>query len=47
MQQNDIHVLNVAGPRASKESEVGKFVVQVLDELMGRGGEIFDLQHNS
>jgi hypothetical protein len=30
MQQNNIRVMNVAGPRASKEPEVGKFVEQVL-----------------
>jgi hypothetical protein len=30
MLQNNIRVLNVAGPRASKEPEVGEFVYQVL-----------------
>jgi hypothetical protein len=30
MQQNNIRVLNVAGPRASKEPEIGEFVHQVL-----------------
>jgi hypothetical protein len=34
MQQNDIHVLNVAGPRASKEPTVGEFVLQVLNGLV-------------
>jgi Circularly permutated YpsA SLOG family len=29
---NEIQTLNVAGPRASKEPEIGDFVKQVLDE---------------
>ena len=29
--ENGIHVLNVAGPRASNEPEVGAFVGQTLD----------------
>jgi hypothetical protein len=33
IQEHNIKVLNVAGPRASKEAEVGAFVKQVLGEL--------------
>jgi len=33
IQDNKIKVLNVAGPRASKEPEVGAFVKEVLEEL--------------
>jgi hypothetical protein len=29
---NEIATLNVAGPRASKEPQVGKFVKEVLEE---------------
>ncbi len=35
LRQYDIHVLNVAGPRASSEPQVGAFVKQVLDEAIG------------
>ena len=31
MQQNNIRVLNVAGPRAFKEPEVAQFVISTLD----------------
>lgn len=31
IQQHAIHVLNVAGPRASQEAEIGAFVMAVLD----------------
>jgi hypothetical protein len=34
IQDNQIKVLNVAGPRASKEPEVGAFVKEVLEELL-------------
>jgi Circularly permutated YpsA SLOG family len=34
MQQNNIHVLNVAGPRASKEPEVTEFVMATLDATL-------------
>jgi hypothetical protein len=37
IQQNNIRVLNVAGPPASKEPEVGKFAAQVLDEALAGG----------
>jgi hypothetical protein len=33
IQNHKIKVLNVAGPRASKEAEVGAFVKEVLEEL--------------
>jgi len=33
IQDNKIKVLNVAGPRSSKEPEVGAFVKEVLEEL--------------
>jgi hypothetical protein len=36
MQQNDIRVLNVAGPRASKEPEVAEFVITTLDAAFKR-----------
>lgn len=29
---NEIETLNVAGPRTSKETEVGKFVREILDQ---------------
>src|ERR1017187_5807855 len=32
MQQNNIRVLNVAGPRASKEPKVAGFVISTLDQ---------------
>ena len=32
LSQHDIHVLNIAGPRASTEPEVGLFVTEVLNE---------------
>lgn len=35
MQQNNIRVLNVAGPRASKEPGVAQFVNETLDEVLG------------
>jgi hypothetical protein len=31
IQQNNIRVLNVAGPRASKEPEIAQFVISILD----------------
>ena len=34
MQQNHIRVLNVAGPRASKEPEVAGFVISTLDQAL-------------
>jgi len=34
MQQNNIHVLNVAGPRASKEPMVAEFVITTLDAAL-------------
>jgi hypothetical protein len=36
MQDNNIRVLNVAGPRASNEPEVGKFVMTTLDAALNR-----------
>jgi hypothetical protein len=33
MGQHNIHVLNVAGPRASKEPEVAGFVTTILDQV--------------
>jgi Circularly permutated YpsA SLOG family len=35
VQENSVKVLNVAGPRASKESEVVQFVTTVLDKAFG------------
>jgi hypothetical protein len=35
LRQYSIHVLNVAGPRASSEPEVEAFVKQVLNEAIG------------
>ena len=32
---NGIEILNVAGPRASKEPKVGEFVIQTLDLTFG------------
>jgi hypothetical protein len=32
---HDVKVLNVAGPRASKEPKVGQFVMALLDEVLG------------
>ena len=34
MQQNNIHVLNVAGPRESKEPEAAAFVISTLDRAL-------------
>jgi hypothetical protein len=34
IQQNNIRVLNVAGPRASKEPKVAEFVIAVLDAAL-------------
>jgi len=36
LRQHDIHVLNVAGPRASTEPEVGEFVTSVLERAFPR-----------
>jgi hypothetical protein len=41
IQQHNIHVLNVAGPRASEEPEVGQFVADVLNKAL-KGGENAD-----
>src|SRR6266446_7534007 len=35
LRRYDIHVLNIAGPRASTEPEVGQFVLETLDETLG------------
>jgi hypothetical protein len=32
LRKHDIHVLNIAGPRAETEPEIGLFVAQILDE---------------
>ena len=32
LEHNDIRILNVAGPRASREPDVGRFVIEILDE---------------
>jgi hypothetical protein len=34
MQQNNIRVLNVAGPRASKEPKVAEIVIATLDAAL-------------
>ena len=34
MQQNNIRVMNVAGPHASKKSEVAAFVITTLDQAL-------------
>ena len=34
-EDNDVKVLNVAGPRASTEPKVGQFVTALLDEVFG------------
>ena len=39
IRDNDIKVLNVAGPRASKEPEVAAFVTQVLEKALRSSGE--------
>ena len=39
LRDNDIKVLNVAGPRASKEPEVAGFVTQVLERALSSSGE--------
>jgi Circularly permutated YpsA SLOG family len=36
VQDHGVKVLNVAGPRASKEPGVGEFVVRTLEEAFGR-----------
>ena len=33
IQKNDVHTLNIAGPRATGEPEVGEFIQMVLKEL--------------
>jgi len=35
VEEHGVKVLNVAGPRASKEPEVGQFVMALLDEVLG------------
>ena len=35
IQDHGVKVLNVAGPRASKEPGVGDFVMRLLDEILG------------
>ena len=35
VRSNNIHILNVAGPRRSKEPDVGEFVKRVLDSALG------------
>jgi len=35
VRQNRVNVLNVAGPRASKEPGVGEFVMRTLEEAFG------------
>jgi putative molybdenum carrier protein len=35
LEKNNIKVLNVAGPRASHEAAVGRFVERLLDEVLG------------
>jgi hypothetical protein len=35
VQEKSVKVLNVAGPRASKEPEVVRFVMALLDEVLG------------
>ena len=34
-QHHEVKVLNVAGPRASKEPGVGEFVARILEEALG------------
>jgi hypothetical protein len=34
-EEHRVKILNVAGPRASKESEVVQFVMALLDEVLG------------
>ena len=35
VEEHRVKVLNVAGPRASKESGLGDFVMRTLDEVFG------------
>jgi hypothetical protein len=35
VEKHGVKVLNVAGPRASKEPRVGQFVMALLDEIFG------------
>ena len=35
IEEHHVKVLNVAGPRASKEPKVGQFVMVLLDEVLG------------
>ena len=37
IQQNNIRVLNVAGPRTSKEPEVAAFVISTFDQALKLG----------
>lgn len=37
LDRHRIRVLNIAGPRASGEAEVGAYVRQILDEVLGVG----------
>ena len=39
LRQHRVQVLNVAGPRASGEPEVGAFVAGVLERVVGSGGK--------
>jgi hypothetical protein len=36
IQDHGVKVLNMAGPRASKEPGVGKFVIRTLEEAFGK-----------
>jgi hypothetical protein len=36
VEEHDVKVLNVAGPRASKEPGVGEFVMRTLDKAFGQ-----------
>ena len=40
VEENHINILNVAGPRASMDSEIGVFVMQVLDGAFLPGAEV-------
>ncbi|GCF09989.1 putative molybdenum carrier protein [Dictyobacter arantiisoli] len=36
LRQHNIHILNIAGPRAASEPDIGPFVIAVLDQALQR-----------
>jgi Circularly permutated YpsA SLOG family len=39
LRQNEVRVLNIAGPRASKDPRIGAFVRSVLDQALGSASQ--------